>query len=82
MNKMTTIDKIKMCLFNPYILIVLFISTVVCAASGNRALLEYFPSLFILTIIYPILCKMAYMPLLDALGSAFFFLMIIWYMFS
>lgn len=78
-NDFTVIEKIKICLFNPFVFAVLFICTVISGASGNRDWLEYFPSLFLLTVFYPILCKMAYMPLIDVLGIGFFLFVIFWY---
>ncbi len=80
MQSMTTMEKIKLCLFNPVIFVILFVSTVISGASGNRALLEYFPSLFVLTILYPIFCKMAYRSFIDNLGVGFFLFVIVCYM--
>ena len=82
MHKKAVIGKIKLCIFNPIVLGTLFISTIVCGASGNHALLQYFPTLFLLTIFYPVFWEMAYIPLTDALGIGFLLLLVICYMVS
>ena len=74
MEELSLSDKIKLLLFNPYTLALLFIAMLIAIGFENHSMTV---KCFFLIVFYPILCNMAYASWGERIGFSIILLMVI-----